>query len=245
MKRILLTIVCLAVAIVANGQDRMVLKNAEELSVKVVNISPDTVTYKNWNNLEGPTYTIYKSDVLFIVYQNGTKESFAEIKSVNETNQTKKPLVKFQGYGNLGLIFNPSVLGAGPTVDAGVGILVSDYFYAGFEMGFHNLIYDAQITVNSIKYYLTVDGCYIPMSLNLKGYVTKSKIRPYVNLSLGGFVGVVAFEDETGFYCKAGAGIELKRWTLELGYSGLHQYNMEVNNLYFNVGFRFGGKKYW
>lgn len=92
MKRILLTIVCLAVAIVANGQDRMVLKNAEELSVKVVNISPDTVTYKNWNNLEGPTYTIYKSDVLFIVYQNGTKESFAEIKSVNETNQTKKAI---------------------------------------------------------------------------------------------------------------------------------------------------------
>ena len=245
MKKFVLTLIGIVSLCTVSAQDRIVFKDSNEINVKVTNVSPDTVTYKNWNNLEGPTYTIYKSDVLFIVYQNGTKESFAEIKSVNETNQTKKPLVKFQGYGNLGLIFNPSVLGAGPTVDAGVGILVSDYFYAGFEMGFHDLICDAQNTVNSIKYYLTVNGCYIPMSLNLKGYMTKSKIRPYVNLSLGGFVGVVAFEDETGFYCKAGAGIELKRWTLELGYSGLHQYNMEVNNLYFNVGFRFGGKKYW
>ena len=80
MKRILLTIVCLSIVIIANGQDRMVLKNADELSIKVVNISPETITYKKWDNLEGPTYMVNKSEVLFISYQNGTKESFVKNK---------------------------------------------------------------------------------------------------------------------------------------------------------------------
>ena len=150
-------------------------------------------------------------------------------------------MVKFQGYGNLGLIFNPSVLDAGPTVDAGIGILVSDYFYTGFEMGFHWLIYDAQVNINQANYYVTVDGCYIPISLNLKGYMTRNKIRPYVNLSVGGFIGAVTFKDEAGFYWETGAGAEFKRWTLEFGYSGLPSF---IHNLYFNVGFRFGGTKY-
>ena len=58
----------------AQAQDVIVLKNANEIEAKVSAISPDAVTYKRWSNIDGPTYTIPKSDILYIKYQNGEKE---------------------------------------------------------------------------------------------------------------------------------------------------------------------------
>ena len=48
MKRVILTLICTVAAFVATAQDRIVLKNAEEVNAKVINISPTTVTYKSW-----------------------------------------------------------------------------------------------------------------------------------------------------------------------------------------------------
>ena len=58
-------------------------------------------------------------------------------------------------------------------LNKGLGALFGDYFYAGFETGFHSLIED--------PYY---EG-YIPLAVNLRGYLTKTKLRPFVNVSLG------------------------------------------------------------
>ncbi len=232
MKRLIFTVVCLACTYVVNAQDRIVLKNSEEFNVKVTNVSPDTVTYKQWGNLEGPTYTVYKSEILFIAYQNGTKESFAEAKSVNETNQTNKPSVKFQGYGNVGMLYCPAAYCVGPAFDVTVGAAITDYFYIGFETGFHTYISNGYL-----------DG-YIPLAVNMKGYFTKTKVRPYVNVSLGGWVGVAAMGGYGGFYCQTGAGVDIKRFSVGLGYSGLVM-DGTASSLYVKLGFRFGGKKYW
>lgn len=226
MKRVVLTLICTVAAFVTTAQDRIVLKNAEEVNAKVINISPTTVTYKSWNNIDGPTYTVNKSDVLFVAYSNGTKDVFS-----NEKSTTSTSFVKFQGYGNLGVIFLPAGPVAGPTLDLTVGALFGEYFYAGFETGFHSLIED-----------LYFEG-YIPIALNLKGYLTKTKVRPFVNVSLGGFVGVADLSGWAGFYCQAGAGIDVKQFSIGLGYSGLVSYGT-ASSLYFKLGIRFGGNKY-
>lgn len=241
MKKIVLTLIGIVSLCTVSAQDRIVFKDSNEINVKVTNVSPDTVTYKQWGNLEGPTYTVYKSEILFIAYQNGTKESFAEAKSVNETNQTNKPFVKFQGYGNVGMIYCPAGYNAiGPVFDVTVGTTITDYFYVGFETGFHSLfssvLYDG-------RWYNFFEG-YIPLAVNMKGYFTKTKVRPYINVSLGGWVGVADMGGYGGFYCQTGAGVDIKRFSVGLGYSGLVM-DGTASSLYVKLGFRFGGKKYW
>ncbi len=60
----------------SNAQDIIVLRNADEIQVKVKEITPTTISYVKWNNLDGPNYTINKSEVFFIKYENGEKEIF-------------------------------------------------------------------------------------------------------------------------------------------------------------------------
>jgi hypothetical protein len=54
--------------------DLLLLKNGEEISAKVLEITPTEVKYKRCDNLEGPTTTINKSSIFSITYANGSKE---------------------------------------------------------------------------------------------------------------------------------------------------------------------------
>lgn len=146
--------------------------------------------------------------------------------------------IKFQGYGNVGLIYCPDASGAGPTADFNVGALFGNHFYAGFETGFHSLISTGYLGGYSFRLF---EG-YIPLALNMKGYLTKTKVRPFVNVSLGGFIGVADLGGLNGFYCQAGAGVDVKRFSVGLGYSGLVK-GGTASSLYFKLGIRFGGKK--
>lgn len=58
------------------AQDIITKKNAEEIEAVVELIGEETITYKLYSNPNGPSYVIRKSEVLFIKYQNGTKEVF-------------------------------------------------------------------------------------------------------------------------------------------------------------------------
>lgn len=63
---------------VAYSQDLITTKKGEDIQAKVLEINTSQVKYKKTDNLEGPTYTILKSDVLMIRYANGSKDIFAE-----------------------------------------------------------------------------------------------------------------------------------------------------------------------
>ena len=54
-------------------QDQIITKKGQEIASKIVELSTTTIKYKKYENLNGPTYNINKTDVLFIKYQNGTK----------------------------------------------------------------------------------------------------------------------------------------------------------------------------
>ena len=60
------------------SQDLIILKNGDEIQSKVVEILPDLIKYKKWDNQDGPIYTSNKVDVFMIKYQNGTKDVFKE-----------------------------------------------------------------------------------------------------------------------------------------------------------------------
>jgi hypothetical protein len=63
-----------------NGQDIITKKNGDDIKAKVIEITLTELKYKNFNNLDGPLISILKSDVIFVKYENGTKDVFADEK---------------------------------------------------------------------------------------------------------------------------------------------------------------------
>jgi hypothetical protein len=70
------------------SQDVITKKTSEDIQAKVLEVTTTEIKYKKSDNPEGPTFTIPKSDVLVISYQNGTKDYFDE-KIKNENVTTK------------------------------------------------------------------------------------------------------------------------------------------------------------
>ncbi|UKI39873.1 MAG: hypothetical protein L6V35_03795 [Alistipes putredinis] len=97
----------------AEAQDIITTKDAEEITAKVQTITPQGITYLKWDNLDGPTYFIDSSDVLFIKYKNGTKEVFTAKQSAAKEASAKAGTgggltaggIKFQSDISLGTIF--------------------------------------------------------------------------------------------------------------------------------------------
>lgn len=82
MNRAIFTLVVglfILTTICANAQDVIVKKDNSTIISKVIKISSTEIEYKKWTNLDGPTYTINKSDVVSINYQNGEVEVISEI----------------------------------------------------------------------------------------------------------------------------------------------------------------------
>lgn len=242
MKKVLILVTSILIVSAAKAQDLIVMKNAEEVLAKVTVITTDSVSYKKWSNLEGPSYTISKSNIFYIKYQNGEKDVFQEEKTANTTKSLNaKDIatpIKFQGYFVFGTIFTP--IGAGPTVDLNLGAKIYEYFYLGVESGLHTMLTPVNNNYHtSLEDYIS--EMYVPLGANMKLYITKNKVvNPYINCSLGGFFGVGnILGGWNGFYCQAGAGFDAKRFTFSIGYSGIVKYGT-AHCGYIKLGVRLG-----
>lgn len=83
-KHFLLALCIIAINLSCLAQDIIVTKDAKRMNAKVTEVNVDNVRYKNYDNLDGPVYTLLKSDIASIVYQNGQEETF----SSESTTQT-------------------------------------------------------------------------------------------------------------------------------------------------------------
>jgi hypothetical protein len=91
MKKLLLIILCLP--IIGLGQDNIILKDGEEISSKILRINEENIEYKKSSNLQGPTYTLDKTDVFMIKYENGEKEVFSEKESYDKNSSKHDDLL--------------------------------------------------------------------------------------------------------------------------------------------------------
>ena len=108
MKNILLFILFLCSSNIIKAQDTLSTRYGENILVKVIEVGTTEVKYKKLDNLNGPVFSMLKSDLLMIKYENGTKEDFSSIKKIEENN--------FSG-------FDPSSLGK----------LDAQRFYTGYK----------------------------------------------------------------------------------------------------------------
>ena len=79
---------------VGYSQDIITLRNGEEIQAKVIKVGNVEIEYKKFSNLNGPAYTIEKSTVFMIKYENGSKDVFEEKKISPEVPPQIAPEVK-------------------------------------------------------------------------------------------------------------------------------------------------------
>ena len=106
MKKIIfLIVVLLGAALYADAQDVITTRRMEEIQAKVLEVSPSHVRYKRYSNLEGPTYTIYTSDLIMIRYENGEEDIFNEVLAYGGSPYASN--VVYDRYKNYKTLYNP------------------------------------------------------------------------------------------------------------------------------------------
>jgi len=68
------------------SQDIITKKTSEDIQAKVLEVSTTEIKYKKSDNPNGPIFTILKSEVLMVRYENGTKDIFNEEKKIEATS---------------------------------------------------------------------------------------------------------------------------------------------------------------
>ena len=66
----------LSLSFFARAQDNIYLKDGTRVAAKVIRVTPSDVKYKSFNNPDGPEYILPVSDVVIVIYQNGTYDTF-------------------------------------------------------------------------------------------------------------------------------------------------------------------------
>lgn len=79
--------------------DVLIQKDGSEVLVKVIEISLTEIKYKKCDNIEGPTYSLAKSDVFMLRYANGTKEVFNEQQGLSDAEINQVVTSELANYG--------------------------------------------------------------------------------------------------------------------------------------------------
>ena len=114
MKYILLFILFICSSNITKAQDTLSMRSGENILVKVIEVSnvrlkqkntfkgyievgTAEVKYKKLDNLNGPVFSMLKSDLLMIKYQNGTSDDFS--KETKKIKNRKKWIILGGGVG--------------------------------------------------------------------------------------------------------------------------------------------------
>ncbi len=96
--------------VVQDSCDVLKLKSNKELKVKVLEIGPSVISYKDCDGSDGITKTINKSKVAGITYKNGKEENAEVLEEVKTAEPMPQPQAQ-QGY-DPGPVMHPSATAA-------------------------------------------------------------------------------------------------------------------------------------
>ena len=78
MKKSVSIMLMLVLSLATFAQDVILKKNGSEIKAKVENVGATGIEYRNLDNQNGSLYTMSKSEVLMITYENGKKDIFVK-----------------------------------------------------------------------------------------------------------------------------------------------------------------------
>lgn len=86
------------------AQDIITTKDGKDIQTKILEVNKSDVKYKKYSNLDGPIFTLSKSEILIVRYENGENEVFQDNdKSVGKFNTNAEVVVgmRYREYKNL------------------------------------------------------------------------------------------------------------------------------------------------
>lgn len=148
MKKLLALAIALFVICDMMAQDLIKRSDDSTIEAKVLEISPELVKYKRFSNLDGPTYVLPISQILYIEYQNGERENFSQLvdSEKNSVTQTPEPQYVAKRYNIGDLYENGDIRGVVCAVsDSGThGLIISleqaVLHWSTFEKGDYRLV---------------------------------------------------------------------------------------------------------
>ena len=77
-KKLLFFLAFLTTATTLSGQDIITKKDGTDIQARILEITTSEVKYKKFSNIDGPIFTLPKSEILTVRYENGENEVFSE-----------------------------------------------------------------------------------------------------------------------------------------------------------------------
>ena len=262
MKKINFLLFLLFASLAGNAQD-VIRTSSDTIEAKVLEIGLDEIKYKDFNNPDGPVIVIAKSNVIEIVYQNGSRFFIApdpydvnkEVKIRDKTHSIKfeffSPLTNDIAFGyetmlkvGTNLEFKLAVIGPGFAPNEKNA---SGFFFKG---GVKFLTSQSSYLQNGVKYIHALKGFYIKPELifnlyNIDDYVY-SNYQPYGYPGYGNSPEKVRTR-YTNFCLNIVFGkqyilgnVITMDYYIGLGY-GLHSSNYKSNSLYESYDYNYDG----
>ena len=155
MKRTVLSVlVSVAFVLTASAQDVIKLKDGKEIQAKISEITQTEIKYKSFDYQDGPTFTIYKSDVSTITYANGMTE---EIKAEAQPKPAQSSSSEESGsFWKPELYTNQVIASISPYFDLGGFILSGGKL--GVEARWRRLAVDIAYKTTPSMYFWTNDN---------------------------------------------------------------------------------------
>ena len=239
--------VCLS-PLFASAQDVITLKSGDEIQAKVTEVGQTEVKYKRFDNPDGPTYTVNKSDIFMVKYQNGQKDVFKDEQPAQNNVSTSKENDDDGEFWELHYWTNQRIAGISLFADLGgfgftgprAGLefryrrFWANAFYKYGSIGAMNSVY--------LDSYRTDDP---PQGLKGNGVgFTVKFLFPFKNSNSAMHIGVI---NEWGFYsCYFDGFYDGEQfhldWDVDVGSTGLglgYSYHID-KGFYFTLGGYFG-----
>lgn len=74
MKKLIILSILILFSWAVYGQDTIVLRDASEIEVKIVDTEGSEIKYRKFENLNGPLYSVPRSEVFIIRYEDGSRQ---------------------------------------------------------------------------------------------------------------------------------------------------------------------------
>lgn len=76
------------------SQDVLTKKSGEDIKAKVLEVTSTEVKYKKFDNPNGPIFSVNKSDLIMVRYENGSKDMFNEAKKTEDIVPVNRDLFR-------------------------------------------------------------------------------------------------------------------------------------------------------
>ena len=114
-KSIFTLLAFIAISVTAFSQDVITQKTGEDIQAKILEVNQTEIKYKKFDNQNGPTFTLLKSDVLMIRYENGTKDIFNQTEEVKINPNASTEDMRMKGKRDSEMNYTGKKSGAGWT----------------------------------------------------------------------------------------------------------------------------------